>query len=425
MISKPDAKLIDTFIQDPKTIVKDINTVKDLLLRYTHSKIENDTVLFTCNDIEMTKLFIIFLEFILSVASDGIHANDPANEKEKAKIKSKIFAAIDYEFNQGKIALMQIAIDRYIWLINPNIYVNDKNIMNTINKLLFTNKKVYKVFHGSDSLDLPYVYNDVLYGDRDMIVKFTNKLVDTRFLCEYVRSSFDETGKCSIYDAMLYFKTIDQAKYDSLQQINKIMGPSQDVLWNLDSMSSYHIKYAYNDVLYLTQLFKDIYGKIHENPKYENTYKYIIQVIRLVILERKSVTDISVNSKQIVNTMNNYMIKFGHTTANTTMLAYYNITTAGLVLSDPGDNKATGDNTQTIDMDFIESINYIKGALSIMLKHIFYFVVSKKYDIYVNKTEKFNIKIDIDDLMDNIENINMYRIVKLFELYRNHIEKII
>ncbi len=36
------------------------------------------------------------------------------------------------------------------------------------------------------SLDIPYMYNVMFNGDKDTILKFTNNVIDTRFLCDSI-----------------------------------------------------------------------------------------------------------------------------------------------------------------------------------------------------------------------------------------------
>src|SRR4029078_12929930 len=153
------------------------------------------------------------------------------------------------------------------------------------------------------------------------------------FLCEYVRISKREEGKCSIYDAMKYFGTINEEKYSELIEINASMGPVQDVTWNINKLSSFHTKYAYYDVLYLIKFLKDIYKKIlKETPEYTRSYYYIIEIIRLVILERKNITTILELSKKIVNPSNNYLIK--HKTGNYTLINIYNQVIKNFTIND-------------------------------------------------------------------------------------------
>ena len=63
----------------------------------------------------------------------------------------------------------------------------------------------YKIFHGSDSLDIPYLYFDLLNNNTKLIKKFNKKFIDTKYLCEfdYFRQNLN-LGKCKIYSILNY-----------------------------------------------------------------------------------------------------------------------------------------------------------------------------------------------------------------------------
>jgi hypothetical protein len=142
-------------------------------------------------------------------------------------------------------------------------------------------------------MDIPYIYNTLLNNNTDAIIEFTSKFIDTRFLCEYVRKSLNIHGKCSIYDALLYFNTINKTQHITLTNLNDQMGPIHKVNWSLHNPNAINIKYAYYDVLYLNDLPKDIFKKILlDTPQYTRTYYYILKIIRFVMLERKKITHV-------------------------------------------------------------------------------------------------------------------------------------
>ena len=396
MDNNSDIKFINDFYDNPKKISNDeYLLIKKLLYKYKKEIIEEKYYLYVAENDTITKLFILFLYYI------DYNLN-------KNKI-TKSHTSIDFEFNNQKIALMQLKLGKYVWILNPKKY--DKQKINVINEKLLLNNKIYKVLHGADSLDLPYMYSELFDNDKEKILAFTMKFIDSRFLCEYVRSSLKEEGRCSIYDAMLYFNTIDQNKYDELTKINESMGPIQDVMWDIKKMSSFHIKYAYYDVLYLVDFLFDIYKKIiKETPEYLRTYFYIVQLLRFVILERKGVTNILDISKNVVNPMNNYLIKTKN--GNITLINVYNDITKNLILKDEKGN---------IYLDFIENLNYVRGTFSYILKHISYYVIGEIYTIYKNKIDIMNEKIDIKKLYIEMKKNKMYKIFDLLKLFEKEI----
>ena len=141
------------------------------------------------------------------------------------------------------------------------------------------NKCSFKILHGCDSLDLPYMYDILFKGDKDTIFDFTSRIIDTRFLCEYYRASIEDEKKCSIYDALLYFETINMQKFEYLNNTHDYMGPVQDISWNIHKMSSHHVKYALYDVLFLKHFLSNIYSLANKNtPHIYKSYYLFIQV---------------------------------------------------------------------------------------------------------------------------------------------------
>lgn len=399
-------QFINDFYTSPKEISKnEYDKISLILYDYKKEIIEDKYILYVGNSDIVNKLFILFIHYYnYSISLDNKH-------------KHKV--GIDMEFNRGVIALMQLNFGKInilnkmmyiIWIIDPKKFSRDK--LNIISKMLFENSKIYKVFHGADSLDLPYIFTDILEGNQKRVINFMKKFIDTRFLCEYVRFSKNDDGKCSIYDAMLYFNTIDKNKYDDLNKINELMGPIQDVMWDINKLSSFHIKYAYYDVLYLLTFLDDIYKTIiNTTPQYVRTYYYIVQIVRFVILERKMVTNILDISKNVVNPINNYLIKSDK--GNITILEIYNNIMKDFVIED---------DKGIIDFNFIESVNYIKGTFNFLLKHITFYEIQNKYTIYKNKNEEMRTKITIDDVYLEIEKIGLYKITRLLKLYQSNIK---
>lgn len=391
-------QFINSFYDKPHIIKdNDITNIETILDAHKKEIVENKYKLFVAENDTIKKLFILFIYYY-----DYLIRKDN---------KKKHHVGLDLEFNVKEVALIQMNFGKYLWIIDPKKYEPEK--MEIINKKLLLNTRIYKVFHGADSLDLPYMYSEFFKNDKDKILKFTRKFIDTRFLCEYVRASKMEEGKCSIYDAMLYFGTISKEKYDELQKINESMGPIQDVMWDIKKMSSFHIKYAYYDVLHLLDFLNDIYKTIlKETPEYVRTYYYILQVIRFVILERKGISNILEISKNVVNPMNNYLVRTKN--GNMTLITIYNQLMEKFVVKD--------EDKGNVDYNFIESLNYVRGTFNFLFRHIVYYTCTKKYKVYKNKTEQFTDKLSLQPLYDELEKLKMYKIIKLLKLYENEVD---
>ena len=177
----------------------------------------------------------------------------------------KLFG-IDFEFNRinniRQIALCQINFIKNkksdIFLFYP------PNIKKDIfKKLLICN--CYKIFHGGESLDLPYLFDNII--DKKNRNKFCNKLVDTRYLCEYY--NYSKNIKCRIYDLLLGMKVISKNKYDDLMRNDKLMGNIWDINIDINKDSFVKnkelIKYCIYDVVYLPQLFNKFKKKLPDN----------------------------------------------------------------------------------------------------------------------------------------------------------------
>ncbi len=371
------------------------------------------TYIVTIADNELKiKLFILYLlVYYLESEIRNIAMTDFMNKKSHV--------GIDYEFNNRIIALMQLNFETisasntetnsYIWLVNPGEF--DEEATKLLTKYLMINQRIYKIFHGADSLDIPYTYEILLKNNKDYILKFTRKLLDTRFLCEYYRLSIGEDKKCSIYDALKYFKTITNKKYEMLEDTHEKMGPVQDINWNIHRMSSYHVSYALYDVLFLKHFMVDIFNHIKDNtPQYINSYKYVIPLIRFIYIDRRNITDLIETSKVTVNLINNYLIK--HKNKNITLITIYNQIMENFKI----ENK-------DIDFDFILTVGYLRKALVTLLKYIVYGVIQDNFKIYKNKREAYDQKIDIDIIYKKLEENNYKRMTYLLNLFKNEAEK--
>jgi hypothetical protein len=393
---------INNFYNNPTEIV-DTESVIHIIHHYKKQLLENNYMLYIAENDVTIKLFILFLFYYKLLIKEY-----------KLNNSKKINCGIDYEFNTDKVrqvALMQINFTvgdhKYLWILDPKKYSDEK--IKIINDILLLNEDVYKVLHGSESLDIPYMYDTLFGGNKEKILQFTKRLIDTRFLCEYVRKSLGIEGKCSIYDAMLYFGTINKAKFDELEEINKQMMPIQDVNWEINKMSSLHIKYALYDVLQLVTLSEDIFKKILvETPEYVRTYYYIMKILRFVILERKNVTNVLEYVKNVVNPINNYIVM----EKKHTLIEVYNGIIKNCILNEANDK---------IYINHIESINYVRGTFNFLLKYVVFYVASIKYKVYKNKTDVMEDKIDINKLYNELNEIGFGKIRDLLIIFEKYV----
>src|SRR5271156_5287948 len=152
----------------------------------------------------------------------------------------RTFCGIDFEFNMNwKTKERYIGSMQIIFIFDGSkyhdksfikpIYVLDPSKLSSSDKELFIKyiikSKVIKIFHGSDSLDYPYMFNDLLKNNKYVFIEFINSSVDTRFLCETSKRIKSRIGmdapsnKCSIYNALYNNDVINEETFDKLTKI--------------------------------------------------------------------------------------------------------------------------------------------------------------------------------------------------------------
>ncbi len=176
----------------------------------------------------------------------------------KSKIKRK-YVSIDFEYENQVIKLWQIC---FYGETSNTIFVIDVTLLNkymdiVIDKLLIA--KIYKIFHGADSLDFPYLFKVI--KDPVKIYKFLKYTFDTRFYCEYLKKRKNVKNICGIYDAILYCNIMSNDKYDKLEKLNKRIGPIWKVKWNLKNINDDLLNYVVYDVVYLKELLLELYNE--------------------------------------------------------------------------------------------------------------------------------------------------------------------
>ncbi|AYV84108.1 MAG: hypothetical protein Hyperionvirus17_28 [Hyperionvirus sp.] len=313
-----------------------------------------------------------------------------------ARSIGKLYTGADFEFNERKIALCQVGFyphrkNKFIWVFDPNS-LNTKQTDYLV-KFYFTSSYLNKIVHGSDSLDIPYLFQEMFMNNEAYIYAFVSRVIDTRFLCEYYKNTVGGDRKCSLYDAMLYFDTVSKGKYDELQHINKTMGPIQDVNWNVYNMSSFNLKYAIYDVFYLRDFYFDILGKGEKEGEGYGTYEYVLLFTRFIFLEKWGVSDLLAGIKGKVDGVNNYIVMKGDDVSsiklNITMVSVY-----GGVVKEMG-------------VGALLDINYFRSSLTLLFKMIMYSILTEYYTIYKNKEDMYVEKIKLDEVFDTFKLIHL------------------
>ncbi len=271
---------------------------------------------------------------------------------------------IDFEFNR-------IENKRQIALCQINFVINNEsdiflfyppNISKELFEELLINEDIIKVIHGGESLDIPYLFENII--EKDNRREFCLKLFDTRYLCEY-----EKLSSCKIYELLLIKKVISKKKYNELMENDKLMGNIWDINIDVKKLSKELALYSVYDVKFLPKLY---YKFVKSN---NNIYTNYIQEIACVVLTLRYenlldplFTNISKHNLEKIN--------------NKTLIDHYK-DHIDEILSDTIINN-------------IYSINYFKKFMEILFKNIIYNKLN-------NNIKLFDFNID-SKIIKRIEN---------------------
>jgi hypothetical protein len=276
------------------------------------------------------------------------------------------YIGIDFEFEQvskekKNIALMQINLendsnDAYIYIFKPDTLAKEQ--LDIIIKLL-TNPRIYKILHGSESLDIPYIFNQLLVTHENINL-FCSNFYDTKFLCEYYNICNKVDYLCGIYSLLENHKIIDNSHIIKLNKIEEEMGEIQYIDIDINNMDDNLLKYALYDVIFLPQLIKKLIS-------YGHIYQYIIPEILHIIFKSKRLIEIEFNKlTEEINMQNNYYIM-----TNNIRFSLSEVYTLSLY--------------QYFTFDKLIEINYFKHFFLIITKLIIYSNLKKYDNIFIKK----------------------------------------
>jgi hypothetical protein len=307
--------------------------------------------------------------------------------------EKKVYMGIDFEFNKVSkthkdVALMQICLDYddkddknvYIFIINPNNISNKQKLI-----LLLISNNIYKILHGAESLDIPYIFDQLLIEKR-YINLFCYNFYDTKFLCDYYNNiksgtqdeilscseksetllsrTDDRVISCSIYDLLLEQEIITKEKYDELYKIEEDMGPIYLIKLDINNLSDKVLKYSLYDVLFLPELIKKMLT-------YDDMYKFTIREFSCLVNKSKRNVESEFNElEKLVNSMNIYYIYYDNNKykLHDIWMLYY-----GVIMLFNNEIK------------LLSNINYFKNSIKILTKLFIYLAISRKFKIYKSK----------------------------------------
>ena len=317
-------------------------------------------------------------------------------------IKEKHYIGIDFEFNRVSkgdrdVALMQINMENdsnigMIFVLNPLILSTNKLLIK-----LITNRMMIKILHGAESLDIPYLFNQLLIT-KENIDNFCSNFYDTKFLCDYKNeellqsSTFLENKppRCGIYYLLLSNNIITEKIFNNLEKIEEKTGPIYLIHIDINKLSFDVLRYSLYDVLFLPELIKKFL--VLDIPY----TKIVPEVSCLINKYKRNIENEFNNLATIINTLNIYYIVDGNQNVllrDIWELYYYTFTDS---------NKY---------FDKIKEIHYFKYFFEIITKFIVYVNILKYSKVYKksNETiyfEKGNIYSGKDSLL--MENYEQY-----------------
>ena len=169
------------------------------------------------------------------------------------------YVGIDFEFNriqnERKIALCQLNLESKdhfdIFMFYPPDLKNNKAFVN-----LLINPKIIKILHGGESLDIPYLFSEILSTQKER-EDFSINMFDTKYMCEYYNLSNNlSNNKYKIYKLLLQMNIITIDKFNELEDNDKKMGNIWEINITPNNMSKRVIIYCLYDVIYLPELYK-------------------------------------------------------------------------------------------------------------------------------------------------------------------------
>jgi hypothetical protein len=324
-------------------------------------------------------------------------------QNQNKNINQNHWIGIDFEFNKVRkaerdVALMQINLENdsdtaYIFVLYPPEL--NKRSHDLLLKLI-THKQIYKILHGAESLDIPYLFDQLLI-ETNLIDGLCTNFYDTRFLCDYYHIEKNIQGRCSIYYLLLEQKIITQEKFDELEKIEEKTGPIYLVTIDIHKLGFHVLRYSLYDVIYLPEL-------IRKFIQMGWTYSHLVPEVTCMINKYKRYPDNKlVQLEKLINSMNLYFIyESEKIILMNEIWEIYNVTIEEKYLIK------------------IQQIPYFKKIIEIVMKFVIYQNICSNLKVYMNKKELIK-DINWDEYW---EEINKYPHFKKSISFYNHLIKI-
>ena len=288
------------------------------------------------------------------------------------------YVGIDFEFNKvndkREIALCQLNLENSsneanIFLFYPPDLSKDQNKI-LIN--LLTDRNIIKILHGGESLDIPYLFDNILINEKNKSL-FCLSFVDSRYLCEFYHLENNiEDGKCKINYLLVEMGVISQEQFDFLQKEEENMGPIYEIVIDVKKLDDLVILYTLTDVLYLPELIK----KFPNN----DTYKKLIPQITSFCFTIKRISDY-IELNQIISKYNINYLKLDDDIVQLNFI--YNMIFYMI-------------NDKFNVFHKINEINYFKKVFALIIKFYLYNYLIENYEIWSNSKNIVSDSINLD-----------------------------
>lgn len=326
--------------------------------------------------------------------------NSMINYFNKFKLTENKKASLDFEFNKGEIALFQICLENksnkgIIFIFYPPEL--NKNQLQVLIELL-TDNDIIKILHGGESLDIPYLFNNI-FVTKDLQKLFLNNLIDTKYLCDYYHKENDIIDKkCKIYHILREMDVIDDRQLKWLEDNQEAMGPIYLVHIDIHNLSDEVLMYSACDTLYLTALVE----QFPDNYIYRKVLPNIVQFLYYDKNNNEKIKQI----EQTLNIFNNYYIKLNNENIKLIdihQVIYFNV----------GDMKFT---------HFID-INYFRNFIEVLIKYKVYKLICCNYEVYKTKYDLIDNN-DIDLILNENNKFNKINKINIKQFFLYFMKKI-
>ena len=309
------------------------------------------------------------------------------------------FIGIDFEFNKVSktdrdVALMQINLEdesdiAFIFIFKPS------EIDTTILLELLTNRDIIKILHGGESLDIPYLFNQLL-STKENVNNFCNNFYDTKYLCDFKNVELEVPEKCGIYHLLINNQIITKEKLEELDKLGEKLGPLYLIEIDIYNLTFDLLNYSLYDVIYLPELLKKFLSK-------NNFYTKIVPEIAVIIHKYKREFEPQFDKiTKIINYLNYCYIKKND--KQIFLKDIYNIVIEKF-------NKT--------DIFKLKQINYFKNFIETILKLYIFYNIETDNIIYNNNTNQ-----PINEINFNYYFIWLNQYQNFYILINNHVKLI-